>query len=230
MRLEYKVCILAAGKGTRNKYAVNSNKALLPLGEGTALSHIVSKFPEEVEIVLAVGYNAPLVKKYAYGKWGGRISFVDVEYEGERRGPGYSLYQCAALLQCPFVYVACDTIVTDTIPMPSKNWMGLALVERKEPYLTVEVNNKGLIHKVYDKGDKNGTYLASIGLVGVRDFRPFFVALSRPNKVQGEEQDSTGLRALIKYKLWPRIFNWLDTGTTEGYENANKFFSQTLSG
>ena len=213
----YKVCILAAGKGTRNKYAKDSNKALLPLVCGTALSYIVSKFPREAEIVIAVGYNAQMVKQYAYSKWGDRITFVDTDYEGEVRGPGRALYQCSPFLQCPFVYVACDTIVTSDIPAPDRNWIGVSIVGTKEPYLTVKLEN-GLVRNVYDKGDSNATYLASIGLVGVKDYKPFFEGLSHPHKVQGEEQDSAGLRKLIPYQLYMERLNWLDIGNTEGYE------------
>ena len=89
-----------------------------------------------------------------------------MDYLGEHKGPGWSLLQCKSHLRCPFIYSACDTIVLDNIPSPVLNWIGVSEVKEKEPYLTVSTYN-GLVNKVYDKGDLEATYLASIGLVGV---------------------------------------------------------------
>ena len=226
--MDYKVCILAAGKGTRNRYALNSNKALLPLGEGTALSYIISKFPSEIEIVIAGGYNAERVIRYALPKWGDRVEFVAVSYQGYGKGPGYSLLQCSPSLQCPFIYICCDTIVTDAIPEPDINWIGVAKVKDKLPYLTLRTEGK-LVRQVYDKGDKQATHLASIGLVGVKDYGDFWEGLANPTIVQNEHQDTSGINALIPRKLERRYFNWLDIGTTEGYEETKRRFDKHLS-
>lgn len=225
----FKICILTAGRGTRQRYAVGSNKALLPIGNGTALSHIVSKVPVDSEIVIAIGYNSDMVMNYATRMWGDRVSYIHADYIGIGRGPGHSLLCCRELLNCPFVFSACDTIVTEDIPAPDMNWMGVADVNTRLPYLTVEVGN-GLISKVYDKGDKDATYLASIGLVGVKDYEVFWDGLANPKKlVQGEHQDTSGLNALIPHGLTPRKFSWFDTGSMEGYGYAYRYFSQNLS-
>ncbi len=227
----YKVCILAAGKGTRNKYAQDTNKALLPLGKGTALSYIIKKFPKDIEIIVAVGYNSLLVEQYLVEivwAWHRHFIWKEVLYEGEKRGPGYSLLQCAPLLQCPFVYIACDTIVTGDIPEPNENWIGVAKVKDKLPYLTVDVQDD-FVEKVYDKGDKKATYIASIGLVGVKDYKDFWKGLANPTIVQNEHQDTSGINALIPHELQARYFHWLDIGTTEGYEYANRYFSGCVS-
>ena len=224
----YKVCILTAGQGTRNRYAQASNKALLPLGSVTTLSYIISKFPEDTQLVLAIGYNSQLVREYAK-RWGNRVTFVKVRYTGEGCGPGYSLLHCKDYLQEPFIYMACDTIVTGDIPEPDINWIGVAKVKDKLPYLTLRTEGK-LVQQVYDKGDKDATHTASIGLVGVKDYKAFFEGLEHPTLVQGEHQDTPGLNALIPHKLHPIRFNWLDIGTTEGYEYANKCFGKNVSG
>ncbi len=50
--------ILAAGKGTRLKsFTDNKNKALLPINNKAVISHIIDKFPESTDIVIAVGSN-----------------------------------------------------------------------------------------------------------------------------------------------------------------------------
>jgi len=222
----YKVCILAAGKGTRNKY-VTTNKVLLPLGETNAFRYLISKFAPDIEIVVATGYESEEVKKWANLHTG--VTCVDVEYEGEHRGPGWSLLQCAPHLQCPFVYMACDTIVQDMIPAPYGNWIGTAKVKEKSPYLTIKSGRNGKVQDVYDKEDPRATYIASIGLVGVHNYKEFWQGLADYTTVQGEHQDTSGIRALIPYGLKIKRFNWMDIGSTEGYERANRYFNSTLS-
>ena len=55
---DYKVCILAAGKGIRlGRLTANVNKAMLPIDFKAGISHIIEKFSKETEIVIAVGYQ-----------------------------------------------------------------------------------------------------------------------------------------------------------------------------
>ena len=97
-------------------------------------------------------------------------------------------------------------------------------MEDKLPYLTMK-EEKGLVTKVYDKGDENATYLASIGLVGVKNYEAFWEGLEHPTLVEGEHQDTSGINALIPYKLHRRFFVWFNTGTTEEYEIALRRFN-----
>ncbi len=56
--MDYKVCILAAGVGTRmGELSNNINKAVLPVNFKAVISHIVEKFPANIEIVIAVGHK-----------------------------------------------------------------------------------------------------------------------------------------------------------------------------
>jgi len=53
--MNYKVCILAAGAGTRmGELSNHINKAILPVNFKAVISYIVEKFPVNVEIVIAV--------------------------------------------------------------------------------------------------------------------------------------------------------------------------------
>ena len=227
--LNYKLCIMTAGKGTRNWYALinNTNKALLPLGETTVIEHIIDNFPS-IEVVIALGYQGEKVRAVTNVLYPNRkITYVEVD--DTKRGPGYSLLCCEPELQCPFVYSACDTIVTRRPPSPNYyNWLGVARVKEKLPYLTMDTHD-GKVLRVYDKGDENATDIASIGLVGVHDYKTFWKGLSKPTIVQGEHQDTSGLNALIKSGLVMETFEWFDTGSTEGYENANEYFNQNVS-
>ena len=56
---DYKVCILAAGVGSRIGDVTNNiNKALLPVNFKAVISYIIEKFPKNIEIVIAVGIPA----------------------------------------------------------------------------------------------------------------------------------------------------------------------------
>ena len=62
--MHYKVCILAAGKNESVSYAKDFHIALLPIGTKSTLSKIIEKFPKEVEVVIAIGYNGKLIKDF----------------------------------------------------------------------------------------------------------------------------------------------------------------------
>ena len=52
-----KICILAAGKGTRmGEYGTKINKSLLPVRNKAIISHIIDSFDESDEFVIALGY------------------------------------------------------------------------------------------------------------------------------------------------------------------------------
>ena len=113
--MKYKVCILTAGAGTRmGDFSNHINKAILPVNFKAVISHIVEKFPVDIEIVVAVGHKKETVIDYltlAYPKR--NFSFVEIDkVVGPETGPGYSFLQCKPLLQTPFIFFAADTCQT----------------------------------------------------------------------------------------------------------------------
>lgn len=79
--MKYKVCILAAGAGTRMGESSNHiNKAVLPVNGKAVISHIIEKFPNEVEIVIAVGHKKETVIDYLMLAYPERkFTFVEVD-------------------------------------------------------------------------------------------------------------------------------------------------------
>jgi len=235
----YKVCIKAAGRGTRISYAQSTNKALLPVGGKSALFHIIDKFSPEIEIVVAVGHHAQLVKDFVSLSHGDRkIVFVDVDrYDGEGSGPGYSLLCCRPHLQCPFIFFACDTLVLEDIPEPTENWIGVSSVPDPRSYLVAEVHER-LVTRFYDKCDFDQIQQLSpdpkavlnhgfIGLAAVKDYETFWEGLGNiQTLIRGEHQVSDGLNALIPKGITTAPFTWFDLGDDEGYERANRYFSK----
>lgn len=225
--MKYKVCILAAGAGARMGESSNHiNKAVLPVNYKAVISHIVEKFPAEVETVVAVGHKKETVMDYLTLAYPDRhFTYVEVDkIVGPGSGPGYSLLQCKRHLQLPFVFFAADTIVLEQVPVPDHNWFGISPVKETEHYCTVKIKNN-LIYQLDDK-TKNDNKFAFIGLAGVKDYETFFNSLEN-NKIatQGEIQVSNGFKSLVEHKLVPIGFTWFDTGTIENYLETNKNFS-----
>jgi choline kinase len=225
--MDYKVCILTAGMGTRmGGLSDHMNKAVLPVSNKAVISHIVEKFPEDTEIVVAVGHKKDTVADYLSLAYPHRnFTYVEVDkYTGPGAGPGHSLLFCKEHLRCPFIFFTADTIVKENIPPPDHNWFGIAPVKETENYCTVKIKND-LICQL-DVKIKTNNRFAFIGLAGVQNYKDFFAALERNNElVEGEVQVIDGFRALIGDKLVPIGFTWFDTGTLKNYTETNKIFS-----
>jgi len=223
----YKVCILAAGVGSRmGAISDHVNKAILPVDYKAVISHIIEKFPEYIEIVIAVGHKKETIIDYLSLAHPERnITYVEIEkYVGPGTGPGLSLLKCKDNLKCPFVWVTADTIVLGDIPPVDKNWYGIAPVKDPENYCTVKIKNN-LIYQFDDKIKVDNKY-AGIGLAGIYDYEIFFDALEKDRKqIAGEIQTSNGFKKLIEKELLPTQFTWFDTGTLEKYKKANESFS-----
>lgn len=225
--MNYKVCILAAGVGIRmGSLNEHVNKAILPINNKAVISHIIEKFPEEVEIVIAVGHKKETIIDYlSLAHPERKITYVEVDkYMGPGTGPGYSILQCKKNLNCPFILSAVDTLLLEKIPEPFENWLGIAPVKETEPYCTVRIKNNlvcGLDDKI-----KCDNKFAFIGVAGIRDYEDFFEGLERDKELKGGEvQVSNGFSKLIEKKLVPVGVTWFDTGSLNTYKETNEIFS-----
>jgi hypothetical protein len=123
---------------------------------------------------------------------------------------------------------ACDTIIQEDYPLLDHNWIGVSRVKSNKGYLTLYISG-GLVRGIYDKGAENATLIASIGLYGIKDYQDFWNGLRQPTIVEGEYQDTAGLKELAGAGLKEKYFTWFDTGSTEGYINANTEFNKDVS-
>src|SRR3989338_1435391 len=225
--MQYKVCILTAGVGSRmGELSDHINKAILPINNKAVISYIIEKFSVETEFVIAVGHKKETVMDYlalAYPER--KFTFVLVDkYTGPGTGPGHSMLQCKKYLQESFIFFAADTIVLEDIPLPDQNWFGIAPVKETEQYCTVKMKND-LVCQL-DIKIKTDNKFAFIGLAGVKDYKEFFSALeSDRESISGDIQVTNGFNRLIEKKLVPIGFTWFDTGTLRSYSETNKNFS-----
>ena len=222
--MEWKVCITAAGKGTRiGPFTKVLNKALLPVKGKPAISWIIEAYPEDIEIVFALGYLGPQLRTFVTAAYPNRkFTFVDVDnWDRHGAGPGYSLLCCKNHLHCPFVFATVDAMVSGKVPPPDENWFGVAEVNDTTRFCSVKVDAHGKVARIDDKVKTDNRH-AFIGIAGIKDDKAFFEALSDRTLIAGEHQVSNGFQALLKKGLAIRVFDWYDTGTAETYEDTCK--------
>ena len=234
--MKYKVCITAAGIGSRISSISKINKALLPVKERSILSKIIEKFPKKVEIIIAVGYQKDKIINFLKVAHSDRnIKIVEVDnYNKKGSGPGYTLLSCKKYLNCPFIFIACDTLVKEKIPPPTKNWIGISTVDDPEPYLVVEKNEKDFVSRFFDKksrnvlywnGYKNFSCFCFIGLAGIKNYQNFWKSLKNNKDLNnGELQVSNGLDGLREKNIYCKNFTWFDTGNEFNYIKTLNYY------
>lgn len=225
--MDYKVCILAAGIGSRmGNFTKVFNKALLPINGKPAICHIIEKISDEISIVIAVGYKKETIVEYLKHNYSNRkFKFVVVDnWNGIGSGPGYSLLCCKEYLQIPFIQFAADTLVLEDVPKPTKNWIGLTPVSNTKRFCSVKLEGDKVI-RFDDKTDNDNKY-AYIGLFGVNSLDSFWNNLenSTENLIDNEFQVSNGFSALIYDGLYAEFFRWFDLGTLDAYKHALRNF------
>jgi len=227
----FKVCILTAGKGNRlgekTKYF---NKALLRVGNKAVISHTIDCFDNETEFVIALGYRSNLVKQYlTIAHPEKHFTYVEVDkYSEPGSGPGYALLKCEEKLQCPFVYVSCDSMLDSTsfdniLENSNKNIITYDFIDNKKckEYCTIEEDFGNIICH-YDKTN-NGTNKAFTGVAFVKDYDIFWNNLKiQDYTVNGEIQAAPVFFSLPNPVALHTY--WDDVGNLEGLEKAQKEF------
>lgn len=222
--------ITSAGLGTRlGSLCNNLNKAMVNVGNKPIISHIIEKFPKDVEIVVAVGYKKdPLIQYLDIAYDNRKITVVEVDkFDGDGAGLGYTVLQCKDHLQCPFIFTSNDTLVTDTIRPPEENWVGYAYLDDLDPYRTISKDGDNVI-ALLEKRQPGKNLAPYIGLAGIKDYEIFWEAMET-GKSYGSitEGESYGIRSLIEKSSVKAIpFSWYDTGNVDGLNKARKTFGR----
>jgi len=231
-----KVCILAAGRGTRlGDYTQVLNKAMLPLGGKAIISHIFSNFSPQHEFVVALGYKGEALKNYielAHPDL--NVTFVNVEnFDGAGSGPGTSLLSCKeALGTDPFYFVTCDTYWTTHVSeFPSdKSWVGVSMIEKSKThhYCLIDTDSSGAVTDLRLKtASEEPMKEVFTGLAFVIDTEIFWNALSAAKLHLGEKQVTEAFQELARQKkLFSVNSDWVDLGLIENYRNELKKYGQ----
>lgn len=224
----YKVLITTSGTGSRlGEITQYTNKSLVKVGKKPAISYIIEAYPKNTEFVVTIGYFGDQVCDFLKLVYPERIfKFVKVDkYEGAGSSLGYSMLQAASQLQCPFIYHACDTIVSGKkIPAPKTNWIGGFRGEGSSHYASFDVVN-GKVQKMHDKGMMDPDFL-HIGLVGIQEYESFWRTLKdlyKKNQNNSSLNDVEAISAMIEQGKNFGVVEfetWHDIGNVESLNKA----------
>jgi NDP-sugar pyrophosphorylase family protein len=228
-----KLFITTSGIGSRlyelTKY---TNKSMIKIGKKPVISYIIDEYPEDIEIVVSLGYYGDHVKQYLELAYPNRkIQFVEVDnYAGPGSSQVYSQLCAKQYLQEPFIYHDCDTIIENLqqkIPMNFNYNFIVGYKTNCELYDAFdydEINNN--VIKTYMKPDSLEGMAAYVGIVGVYDYKLFWKHLEKAYKevtnvaphdfmVYHKYQMFKNLKAII-------VDNWTDTGNVASVKEARK--------
>lgn len=224
--MNFKVLVTASGLGSRLGSITDfTNKSLVRIGTKPAISHIIENYSEDVKFVITLGHFGNHVKSFLELAYPTRsFEFVNIDnYSGKGSSLGYSMLQAKHLLQCPFIFHACDTITKDTIQEPSYNWMaGYSKLESSQ-YRTLKVRGDE-VFKINDKGEINYDFVY-VGLAGIKDYALFWSSLEKAYQQDSQNTSLSDCHALANFSKPIKILKlntWYDIGNTNSLKKARE--------
>tara|TARA_B100001248_G_scaffold262699_1_gene261098 strand:+ start:4123 stop:5724 length:1602 start_codon:yes stop_codon:yes gene_type:complete len=221
------VCILCAGIGSRVNFSDNFHKALLPINNIPAISHIIDSYPVDTKFVIALGHNANLIRDYlSLTKKNLKVDYVYIrDYSGKESGPGATLLKCKKYLKGPFISHACDTIIEKAIKTIKYDWIGVAKVSDKSSnFLRVVEKNRrvdSLSHNLTNR------YSVFTGVAGIKSYKFFWKSLKEGLKNNIRKEMYYGFSQIIELnKMHVRKVKWHDTGTDSNYFATKKYLEK----
>lgn len=232
----HKVFIPTAGIGSRLLGLTNNlNKALLSVGLKPNISHIVEKFDNDYEFVIALGYKGDYIRQFLSLAYPDRqFTFVYVDkYDGKGSGLGYSMLQAIEYLQSPFIFISNDTLIADEIPIVEKmaglgNWIGYSKIKAGSSYRSIKIDEHGKAIGLFEKClyKDSPSY---IGICGIKDYKDFW-------SIMKDGIDDGSINSGESYALSRMIdggtnfeainFEWYDTGNIESLNKALDKYKQ----
>lgn len=223
-----KVLITTSGIGSRlgniTKY---TNKSLVRVGKKPALSYILDNYPDNTQFVITLGHYGDHVRQYikiAHPNL--NVSFVEVDkYEGEGSSLLHSIYCARNLLNEPFIFHACDSVVQcDKISQQiNSNWLGGFKSSGSSHYRTFNVKGDR-ISRLNEKGEKTSDY-DYIGICGVKDHLSFWRNAKEILERGGCPSDYEVIVSMMSEGI-PfdcKVFrSWNDIGNIDSLKDARK--------
>jgi len=239
------VVIPAAGIGSRlGAFTKNYSKAMCTLGPMPVISYIIEEFSNDDEIIILLGYKGDLLRQVVNICHPEKnIKFVEVDnYVGEGSGLGYSLSCAKDLLQKPFIFWSCDTI------LPSMNlggmnyeydWM-IGCADNQdmpfEEYRHIEIKyNKSLndncVTSILPKDSLKSQYAYNyVGVSYVKHYKEFWEAFDKNKEVFVASGEVCGfLNIAAKHTIKGYVNNdWIDCGNRKIFEKAKQLASSKM--
>lgn len=230
---EYKVLITSSGLGSRlGNITKFTNKSLVRVGNKPVISHIIESYPEDIEFIVTLGHYGSHVKQYLSLAYPDRkIQFVEIDnYMGDGSSLLYSMVACEKYLQCPFIFHACDIILSKNYVKDidfSSNWSIGGACDISEPYRTINsVNRK--ISSINEKGESHFDYVY-VGVSGFKDYKNFWENCKEIlNTVNNKElSDCHVIRRMNDFKVI-EVDTWYDIGNIDSLKKTRTFIKGTV--
>lgn len=232
---EYKVLITTSGLGSRlGEITDYTNKSLVRVADKPSISYIIESYPIGTKFVVSLGHFGDQVKQFlelAYTDYD--FTFVQVDkYKGEGSSLGYSIYQCRSELQCPFIFHASDTIITDyKVTPPDFNYSISSNKEDSSQYRTILTKQDELL-KINEKGAL-GYDFSYLGVSGINDYKLFFDYLEKLlNDNFPDISDVHVINLMLKDCKFKSIIvdsnNWFDVGNVTELNRTKKSFKSNI--
>ncbi|PJA01525.1 nucleoside-diphosphate-sugar pyrophosphorylase [bacterium (Candidatus Gribaldobacteria) CG_4_10_14_0_2_um_filter_41_16] len=227
--MDYKVLITTSGIGSRlGEITKYTNKSLVRVGKKPAISYIIESYPVEIPLVITTGYFSDHVKEFVNLAYPERtIEFIEIDkYEGKGSSLGYSMLKAKEKLQCPFIFHASDTVVTEKVPEPVYNWTGGYKSGDSSQYSSwnllgdklISFNDKGAIE--YDT--------IHIGIIGIKEYKKFWQSLEELYLKNPDDTSLNDCRAIERmleknsdFKV-VNFANWHDVGNITTLNQARE--------
>jgi choline kinase len=224
-----KVCIPTAGLGSRLGDETSLiNKSLVSIANRPVISYQIDCFPETASFVIPIGYKGNLVKEFLQLAYPNRsFEFIDVSpYEGKGSGLGLSLLKCEGYLQEPFIFLSCDTLFIEKVPILKKNWVGYSNSKMSSSYRSIKIVNE----RVAALNEKEVTcevnHKPYIGIAGIYDFEKFWLMMKSGGLEAIELGEVYGLRSFLDDGIYCIPFTWHDTGNLDFLNKARLFYQR----
>lgn len=223
-----KVLIPTSGIGSRLGNLTNfTNKALVRIGKKPAISYIVDNYPENTEFVVTLGHYGDQVRQYlgiAHPEL--KVTFIEVDkYTGTGSSLLYSINCARDVLNEPFIFHACDSIVQyDAMPKQIvSNWLGGFPSSGSSHYRTFNAVG-GRVSRLNEKGERESEY-DYIGICGIKNHRAFW---SNVDGIINRQECPSDYEVIVAMMGEGTLFhsqifsNWSDIGNMNSLKEARK--------
>ncbi|WP_242919260.1 sugar phosphate nucleotidyltransferase [Pontibacter liquoris] len=222
------VVVMAGGFGTRLKPLTNVvPKPLIPIGDGTMLEEIFSRFNSHGvnDFFLSVNYKASLIKFYLKElNLPYNIQFIK---EDEPRGTAGSLSLLKGKIDRTFFVTNCDIIIdqdySDILKYHRDNKNELTIIAALKhyqiPYGTLETGDNGELLEIREKPNQSvwintGMYILEADLINEIPEKGFFHITELIGNLKKENR---------KIGVYPvSEGSWMDTGEWQEYDKTVK--------
>lgn len=232
------VFIPCAGRGSRIADSKsNFPKPLRDLGGLPAIARVISQYPEDWEIVVALGHEAELVRDAVTALlFGtprpGRVSFVHTDsFKNEYQGLSHTLLAAREALSArPFVFHAVDSILSESRfalsqSLADKNQVFVSKCATPGTYRYLKPfespNRVEWQTRAFSPSDEQSAY---IGIAHVYDHLNFWKNLTANADASPEAGETLGLDLDDIELVEVPAGAWLDIGSIQGLAHAQEIF------